>query len=212
MVRNRKVWGVLGLLLALVVMVGYGQPPLQPQPIIDPVAKLTSWPGDLTTTLSQVVRQFARVLGGIQININNAAMWVGSMNPGDPIGVVIIAPPITLSLRPGSVVGLIGVHNIPLGAQPIRSGYYGIKLPPEPLTGRSGRLILVDQAGRDVGTLGGGAITIPPEMIAAPATLPRVHMSMGLQDAVPPSPTVTARICIGLKRANCDCWGIYIEW
>jgi hypothetical protein len=115
MMRTRKVWGVLGLLLALVVVVGYGQPqPLQPQP--DPVAKLAAYPQELTSVLSQVVRQFTRVLGETQINISNAVMWIGRR---DPVvidsGVIIIAPPARLDLRPGAIVGLIGVHNVPLG-------------------------------------------------------------------------------------------------
>ncbi|MFN4218758.1 MAG: hypothetical protein ACK4HB_05705, partial [Candidatus Bipolaricaulia bacterium] len=42
MVRNRKVWGVLGLLLALVFVVGYGQQPPKQQPQPQRVAVLTA--------------------------------------------------------------------------------------------------------------------------------------------------------------------------
>jgi hypothetical protein len=213
MMRNRKVWGVLGLLLALVVVVGYGQPqPLQPQP--DPVAKLAAYPQELTSVLSQVVRQFTRVLGETQINISNAVMWIGRR---DPVvidsGVIIIAPPARLDLRPGAIVGLIGVHNVPLGTPALRTGYYTAKLPPDLVLspGAKSRLILVDQTGREVGVASIQLPQVPQELEKLSATPPRVHMSMGLQDPVPPNyPGLNLVICIGWKRANCDCIGIAI--
>jgi len=209
MLRNRKVWGVLGVLLALVV-VGYGQQPgvpVQPQP--DPVAELTVYPQKLSSMLSQVIRRFERVLEGAQINISNAAMWVGSPSPGQPSGVIIVAPPAKMDLRPGAIVGLIGIHNVRLGTVALPTGYYVAKLSPEK---EKNRLILLGWVGKQEGVWD-IKLTSPEELTPFLATPPRVHMSIGLQDAVPPNyPSIMVKICIGWKRANCDCIGISIEW
>ncbi|GBC76045.1 hypothetical protein HRbin07_00238 [bacterium HR07] len=201
--RTRKVWGVLGLLLALVVVVGYGQQP-QPLPVPGYLIKLQSFPAELVSLIKEAVADFDKASPELrlaaEINPAHAAMYVD----GGSGGVIAVAPVKEIRIpSPGATapqtIGIVGIVRWP-GKQ---TGVYVLRLNPD------GSVVLVDRAGKETMRLPPEQVKqvpIPKELLQR-AGSPRVAI-MPIWDEGIPRPNLS--ICIGWKRANCDCFGIYI--
>jgi hypothetical protein len=203
MVCTRKVWGVLGLLLALVVVVGYGQHGQQPQPPQPPyLIKLRGFPTDLVGVYKAAIEDIDKTskLGlAATINAAHAAMYVDA-----PSGIVIAAAPANtipnqLPKEP-QIIGLLEVKGE-------RAVIYEliVRLNPD------GSVSLLDRMGKEAQRIPSTRVKITPSTpellnVAGP---PKVAILPNWENGqIQP----LARICIGWKLRDCGCIGIYIEW
>jgi hypothetical protein len=200
MVCTRKVWGVLGLLLALVVVVGYGQHGQQPQPPQPPyLIKLRGFPADLVGVFKAAIEDIDKTskLGlAATINAAHAAMYVDA-----PSGIVIAAAPAnTIPNQLPKEPQIIGLYW-----PPKKSGIYVLRLNPD------GSVSLLDRMGKEAQRISSTQVKITPSTpellnVAGP---PKVAILPNWENGqIQP----LARICIGWKLRDCGCIGIYIEW
>jgi hypothetical protein len=202
MVCTRKVWGVLGLLLALVVVVGYGQYGQQPQPPQPPyLIKLRGFPTDLVGVFKAAIEDIDKTskLGlAATINAAHAAMYVDA-----PSGIVIAAAPAnTIPNQLPKEPQIIGLYWWP----PKEDGIYVLRLNPD------GSVSLLDRMGKEAQRIPSTRVKITPSTpellnVAGP---PKVAILPNWENGqIQP---LLVKICIGWKRRNCDCIGIYIEF
>jgi hypothetical protein len=203
MVCTRKVWGVLGLLLALVVVVGHGQHGQQPQPPQPPyLIKLRGFPADLVGVFKAAIEDIDKTskLGlAATINAAHAAMYVDA-----PSGIVIAAAPANtipnqLPKEP-QIIGLLEVK----GERAVIYEWI-FRLNPD------GSVSLLDRMGKEAQRIPSTRVKITPSTpellnVAGP---PKVAILPNWENGqIQP---LLIKICIGWKRANCDCIGISIE-
>jgi hypothetical protein len=203
MVCTRKVWGVLGLLLALVVVVGYGQYGQQPQPPQPPyLIKLQGFPADLVGVFKAAIEDIDKTskLGlAATINAAHAAMYVDA-----PSGIVIAAAPAnTIPNQLPKEPQIIGLYEY--SWPPKESVIYVLRLNPD------GSVSLLDRMGKEAQRIPSTRVKITPSTpellnVAGP---PKVAILPNWENGqIQP----LLKICIGWKRANCDCIGISIEF
>jgi hypothetical protein len=201
MVCTRKVWRVLGLLLALVVVVGYGQYGQQPQPPQPPyLIKLRGFPTDLVGVFKAAIEDIDKTskLGlAATINAAHAAMYVDA-----PSGIVIAAAPAnTIPNQLPKEPQIIGLYWWP----PKESGIYVLRLNPD------GSVSLLDRMGKEAQRIPSTRVKITPSTpellnVAGP---PKVAILPNWENGqIQP----LLKICIGWKKPDCTCIGVYIEF
>jgi hypothetical protein len=138
MVCTRKVWGVLGLLLALVVVVGYGQhgqqpqPPQPPQP--QPPVGLQPTPAAMRQLQTQFMQQLTQLMNSaaqeLKVPISPTGIFYATRSGDNPI--LAVAPARDLEkltqadLERGAIVGLVypgriePIWNLPEGFYKVR--------------------------------------------------------------------------------------------
>jgi hypothetical protein len=203
MVCTRKVWGVLGLLLALVVVVGYGQYGQQPQPPQPPyLIKLRGWPADLVGVYKAAIEDIDKTskLGlAATINAAHAAMYVDA-----PSGIVIAAAPAnTIPNQLPKEPQIIGLYK--LYWPPKEIVIYVLRLNPD------GSVSLLDRMGKEAQRIPSTRVKITPSTpellnVAGP---PKVAILPNWENGqIQP----LLKICIGWKKPDCTCIGVYIEF
>jgi hypothetical protein len=209
MVCTRKVWGVLGLLLALVVVVGYGQYGQQPQPPQPPyLIKLRGFPTDLVGVFKAAIEDIDKTskLGlAATINAAHAAMYVDA-----PSGIVIAAAPANtipnqLPKEP-QIIGLLYLPPIPIWPPICINRICMFRLNPD------GSVSLLDPMGKEAQRIPSTRVKITPSTpellnVAGP---PKVAILPNWENGqIQPQ---LIKICIGWKKPDCTCIGVYIEF
>jgi hypothetical protein len=184
---------VSAVLLALLVTIGAVGQVEKPKPVPVPLsARIPPEVDDEIDLINDAISFYSPILRGTPINIAGAAWWG---NAGQK-QLLIVAPAARIIPRPRAIVGLIGVHNI----AGLPTNFYVLRL-----GDRLDKVLAVDI--RDVAVASLPA-KISGEVLMA-AAAPQVHIRTWQEG---PGQPLKAEVCIGWKKANCDCIGIHIKW